>query len=201
MEDRKFTPEEAQKIVEMSLRFQTQWNDNVSLTEIERSALELGVEPRFVQMAIQQMDQPKSTPPTDLPRTRAEKGAQTFIGIYSAGYALATWFFAMHILSIYSHLQFKDLVAFLVMAAIFGLFSRAQKRPWLLVVPLVVTASMTFAAVVFTTITRLDHRSLGQVVEDMFASVMVQAGAMLIGYALASLFEALQGLNRRSMTS
>lgn len=192
MSEPKFTPEEAQRIVELSIRLQSQWSDHVSLSEIQKSAAVFGVEPEFVNLAVQQMrsEDPQATPKVGL-RTRLS-GFQVFLVLFVSIYAFATWFFTVSSATAFGPVRFSDLTPFMVMAAAFGILAGAQRRPWLLAVLPLTAVAMSIVALVFTAISRSFWRPLDYVVEDVFASLVVQVVLLSAGYGLARLVVALQ---------
>lgn len=200
MEERKFTPEEAQRIVEMSLRLQSHWNENVSVAEIERTAAECGVEQRFVHQALRQLNAPD--PESRPTRTVAVGKEHAFIAIFSATFAIVTWAFACYVSTTYQPIRLGDFAPFLMMTPIFGMISQARKKPWLAMVPVVVTFAMTIAALIFSAfVHRGQLRPPGQIIEDMAALVLCEAIAFLVGYGLARLVEALRPPAQRSYTN
>lgn len=199
MEERKFTPEEAQKIVEISLRLQSQWNENVSLAEIEQSAAECGVDPKFVRLALQQMQTPPETPKR---RNDVVGKEHLFIAVYSAIFALVTWAFAVFVSTAYQPIRFQDFGPLLFMAPIFGMVSQARRKPWLALVPLVITFSMTIAAFIFCFWARRPQiRGPQTIIEGMGSLIVCEAVAIMIGYGLARLVEALRPPSQKSFTS
>lgn len=199
MEERQFTPEEAQKIVEISLRLQSQWNENVSLAEIEQSAAECGVDPRFVRLAVQEVQ----APPAETKRRPTSVGKEhIFIAVYSAIFALVTWAFAVFVATSYQPLRFQDFGPLLLMAPIFGMVSQARRKPWLALVPFVITFSMSIAALIFSYWARRPQlRGPQTLIEGMGSLIICEAMAIALGYGLARLIEALRPPSQRSFTN
>lgn len=201
MSEPKFTPEEAQRIVELSIRLQSQWSDHVSLSEIQKSAAEFGVDPEFVNLAVQQMrnEDPPASPKVSL-RTELS-GFQIFLVLFVSIYAFATWFFTVSSATSYGPVRFSDLTPFMLTAAAFGILAGAQRRRWLLAVLPLTAIAMSIVALVFTWLSRSFWRPVGYVVEDVFASLIVQIVLLAAGYGLARLIVALQSkTSERSFT-
>lgn len=190
MEDQKFTSEEAQRIVEVSMRLQAQWQESVSLAELERTAMECGIETRFVHQAIQLVQQAPPPPsPKQAAKTRVT-GFQIFLGLLATVYAFGLFAYVIWLTKAnYQPDDFGSLVPFLGIAAFFGAVAAGKRRPHLMFVPLALTGVITILGLIYASKFSPNYVRVDVIFGQTAMYVVLQLIALGLGFAAAKVWE------------
>jgi hypothetical protein len=178
--DRTFTAAEAEEIIRLSTQLQAEWNEKVTVTDIEAVARERGVDPHFVHMALAQRTPPFHRPRVEPASVSVGWSYRVLVAIYAVVLLVA-----MIAVADYRVWGFGAMWLVYLAAALLGAAIPEGRLNRTVFIPALCTVATTVVALVIQRVTHGYLYSLEYSMSRGLQVIVIQTVCLIFGYMMS----------------